>query len=352
VNEFALIKRYFKQHGSITSDDSAQNVVIGIGDDCAVLVPDPGSEIVVTTDTLVAGVHFPEHANPALIAQRALRVNLSDIAAMGATPCWFLLALTLPELDEVWLERFSGGLREVSDTYDCSLVGGDTTRGPLTVTVSVLGRVPAGAALVRSGACVGDKVYVTGSLGDAGAGLGLLKGTNSDSGSFGSDSFDRDGFDGNSSKNNRPESRVSTGVSDYLLERFWQPTPRLVEGQILRDYASAAIDISDGLLADLGHICEVSNVGAELIMDSIPLSTSLTEVATKKEALALALTAGDDYELCFTVPQEKVAELESKIDAGLLSAQRVGGIVRGEGVICLDEDGLIVNFPIMGYQHF
>ena len=337
VNEFALIKQYFEQHSSITSDDSAQNVVAGIGDDCAVLAPDPDSEIVVTTDTLVAGIHFPEQANPALIAQRALRVNLSDIAAMGAMPRWFLLALTLPELDENWLEAFSCGLREVSDGFNCPLVGGDTTQGPLSITITMLGSMPVGAALLRSGACVGDTVYVTGSLGDAAAGLAILK----------ADKFSDDSF-----TNSPTQGPVSTSHEQYLLERFWRPSPRLLEGQLLRDYASAAIDISDGLLADLGHICEASGVGAELAPASMPLSTQLMGTVTKKEATTLALTAGDDYELCFTVPSDKVADLESKIDAGLLSARRVGDIVPGKGVICLDTDGLTVNFPNTGFQHF
>ena len=346
MNEFALIKHYFDQHNCVAAGD-ALGIVRGIGDDCAVLAPDADGEIVITTDTLVAGVHFPEQANPGLIAQRALRVNLSDIAAMGATPRWFLLALTLPALDNVWLEAFSSGLRAVSDIFNCPLVGGDTTRGPLTITITMVGGVPTGTALLRSGACVGDRVYVTGFLGDAAAGLGILKDTD-----FSGGGFDNDGLENNSAGQGPGETSVYKTNEQYLLGRFWQPSPRISEGLLLRDYASAAIDISDGLLADLGHICEASSVGAELTLASIPLSVPLTEVVTQAEATRLSLTAGDDYELCFTVPPEKVAGLESRINTGLLSARNIGEIVPGEHVKCLDSEGLAVDFPNEGYQHF
>ncbi|MBV1931550.1 MAG: thiamine-phosphate kinase [Porticoccaceae bacterium] len=334
MNEFALIKRYFERsdddksdHGGAVVQAPAQGVVQGIGDDCAVLSTDPDYETVISTDTLISGVHFPENSDSRLIAQRALRVNLSDIAAMGGQPSAFLLALTLPELNETWLEGFSRGLREVSDTYSCPLVGGDTTRGPLSITISILGTVPRGRALFRSGAQVGDTIYVTGYLGDGAAGLGLLDVPIQGDGS---------------------EARSV----DYLQKRYWQPDPRVSEGLILRDYASAAIDISDGLLADLGHILRASCVGAELTMASIPLSAPLIDTGTKKEAITLALTGGDDYELCFTVPIDKVAMLELKVREGLLSAFRIGEISAKEGLICRDGSGTVVDFSDAGYQHF
>lgn len=334
MNEFALIKRYFERSDDDKSDHNeavvqapVQQVVQGIGDDCAVLRTDPDHETVMSTDTLVSGVHFPENSDPHLIAQRALRVNLSDIAAMGGQPSAFLLALTLPELDEAWLAGFSHGLREVSDAYSCPLVGGDTTRGPLSITISILGTVPRGRALLRSGAQAGDAIYVTGYLGDGAAGLGLLGAL-----------VQIDGIEARS--------------VDYLKKRYWQPDPRVSEGLILRDYASAAIDISDGLLADLGHIKEASQVGAELNLASIPLSVPLIDTRTKTEAMTLALTGGDDYELCFTVPTDKVAMLELKIREGLLSAHRIGEISAKEGLICRDASGIVVDFSDAGYQHF
>lgn len=334
MNEFALIKRYFERSDDDKSDHSGavleaplQSVVQGIGDDCAVLSTDPDYETVMSTDTLISGVHFPENSDPRLIAQRALRVNLSDIAAMGGQPSAFLLALTLPELNETWLEGFSLGLRQVSDAYCCPLVGGDTTRGPLNITISILGTVPRGRALFRGGAQVGDAIYVTGCLGDSAAGLGLLDAPGQGDGS---------------------EARSV----DYLKKRYWQPSPRVSEGLILRDYASAAIDISDGLLADLGHILRASLVGAELTLASIPLSAPLVDTRAKTKAMTLALTGGDDYELCFTVPTDKVAMLELKVREGLLSAHRIGEISAKEGLICRDVNGIVVDFSDTGYQHF
>lgn len=333
MNEFALIKHYFERRDDNKSDGRStvkipvQGVVLGIGDDCAVLRTDPQYETVISTDTLVSGIHFPENSNPRLIAQRALRVNLSDVAAMGGQPSAFLLALTLPEVNETWLEGFSQGLGEVSDAYDCPLVGGDTTRGPLSITISILGTVPRGRALLRSGAQVGDGVYVTGFLGDGAAGLGLLD------------------------MQAQGDGREARSVS-YLQKRYWQPDPRVREGLILRDYASAAIDISDGLLADLGHILSESCVGAELTLASIPQSSPLIETRTKPEAMALALTGGDDYELCFTVPAGKVAMFEQKVSEGLLSVHRIGEISAKEGLICRDATGIVVEFSNAGYQHF
>ncbi len=328
MNEFALIKRYFERpDGAAYTTSGDSGVVLGIGDDCAIISPDSDEETVITTDTLVAGVHFPERADPQLIAQRALRINLSDIAAMGAQPRWFLLALTLPELDEAWLEAFSLGLREVADHYHCVLMGGDTTRGPLTITITMLGTVPRGKALVRRGAQVGDAVYITGCLGDAAAGLRILQG----------------GF---------VNDELTAADAEYLLSRYWQPAPRISEGLMLRDFASAAIDISDGLLADLGHISAASGVAAELATNLIPVSDELTKAVDEQELMATALTAGDDYELCFTVPLNKVASLESQIDAGILIAKRLGDIVSGSGVMCRNSKGQICEFADAGYQHF
>lgn len=360
LDEFALIQRYFSggkfAPGAFSRKDSTRadamgedtagtgaaemgaeyqgadckitgnGVVLGIGDDCAIL--QPGSdELVVSTDTLVAGVHFPEQSAAAEIAQKALRVNLSDIAAMGGRPKWFLLALTLPEADESWLADFARGLHQVADAFQCALVGGDTSRGPLlTITITVLGSASPGRALRRSGARPGDRIYVTGSLGDAAAGLAIAQGT------------------------------IDTATNDtdhkYLTERFWRPAPRIAEGQLLQAYASAAIDISDGLLADLGHIVTASGVGAAIDVVTLPLSRSLNAVASPEQALRWALTGGDDYELCFTVPPERCADFEAAIAAATMDATAIGVIVPGSAVVCHDAEGHVLDVATAGYRHF
>ena len=328
LDEFALIKRYFdRSRAGVETAHDKSGVRLGIGDDCAIVQLSSTEELVISTDTLVGGVHFPEHSDPALIAQRALRVNLSDLAAMGGQARWLLLALTLPEADEPWLASFSEGLHEVAALYNCALIGGDTTRGPLSITITVGGSVPSGKALVRHDARIGDSVYVTGSLGDAAAGLALIQGR-----------IER--------------GRVSTEHQKYLLERFWRPTPRLAEGLLLRNYASAAIDISDGLVADLGRIVERSGVGGELQLTTLPLSPALVEAASEGEASVWAASAGDDYELCFTVPAQNIAALEADIAAGLLQAQAIGRIVPGSGVLCRDAHGQSKDFSDQGYSHF
>lgn len=274
-------------------------------------------------DTLVADVHFPADAAPELIAERALRVNLSDLAAMGATPLWFTLGLTLPISDPVWLEHFSRGLFAVADEFGCTLVGGDTTRGPLSLTLQVHGAVDADLALRRSGAQVGDLVCVTGTLGDGAAALAAM------------------------------QDRLWVGgdASAYLQERFYRPRPQLLEGQLLLGIASAALDISDGLIADLGHICQRSGVGAAIDLERLPLSSAVKANVDNAKATAWALAGGDDYQLCFTVPQAKLAALQLLIDSGQLEATVVGEVLAGSGVICRQQ-GVEVNMAATGYNHF
>ncbi|MBQ0719824.1 MAG: thiamine-phosphate kinase [Gammaproteobacteria bacterium] len=319
ADEFSLIKRYFSNCGAAGSA-----TLLGVGDDCALLAPPVGEVLAVTTDTLLAGVHFPDNSPARLIAQRALAVNLSDMAAMGATPRWFQLALTMPDADQDWLAGFSAGLDAMARQFNCALVGGDTTRGPLTISITLMGTVPAAQALKRSGAKPGDRIYVTGSLGDGAAGLAALEG------------------------------KLSASVEDcaYFNDRFWQPQARVAQGLELREFASAAIDISDGLLADLGHITEASEVGALLEVDKLPLSQALHRAAGSKLGLSWALTGGDDYELCFTVPANGLAQCQRLIDTGLLSATPIGQIIDGQGVRCVDEDGQSVAVECSGYKHF
>ncbi len=326
MHEFELIQRYFSRapHG--------EGVMLGVGDDAALLQVPPGQTLAVSVDTLVAGVHFPADAPAQEIAQRALRVNLSDLAAMGAKPAWFTLALTLPEVNEPWLADFSRGLYAAADEFSCALVGGDTTAGPLSVTVQVMGFVSAERALRRSGAGVGDTVFVTHCLGDGAAGLAVVEG-----------------------KMLQGATALDENHKAYLRQRFYRPQPRVREGQLLAGLASAAQDISDGLLADLGHICNASGVGAELELTSLPLSPALQALNDSSQVLPWALSGGDDYELCFTLPAARLAQLNKMITGGLLQATAIGKIVAGSGVRCLSS-GQPVTFDARkytdGYRHF
>ncbi len=318
--EFSLIQA-IRERCAVTRDD----VRLGIGDDGAVLAIPGGFELIVSTDTLVAGVHFPINTAAEEIGWKALAVNLSDLAAMGAMPAWATLALTLPVADIDWVQDFADGFAQLARQYQLALVGGDTTQGPLTITVTVHGFVPTGQALLRSGARVGDTVWVTGTLGDAAAGLQLL-GDNSD---LGNDS------------------------SMALLKRLNRPSPRIAAGVALRGIASAAIDVSDGLLADLGHICTQSCVGAELAVAMLPASAALGALFDADQRRGLQLTGGDDYELCFTVPREKTAALAQSLVHFDCGAACVGEITGGDGVRVNKSDGGEMALPqLRGFEHF
>jgi thiamine-monophosphate kinase len=291
LGEFELIYRYFSSFGRGSA------VELGVGDDCAIFQFEPGESIVTSVDTMVAGRHFPEYAFPEDIGYRAVAAATSDLAAMGARPLGMTLALTLPEADELWLHAFSEGVGQASRAFDLPLVGGDTTRGSLTISVQVLGAVPAGAALLRSGARPGDRVCVSGTLGDAAAGLALENG----------------------------ELVVEPDEAEYLSSRFHRPTPRLTLGQELLGRASSCIDISDGLLADAGHVASASGVAIRIEADSLPLSPVLLGLADRPQSLRWALAGGDDYELCFTLPGEE------RVPAGCCV---IGAVSAGEGVSC------------------
>ncbi|HEY8386365.1 MAG TPA: thiamine-phosphate kinase [Porticoccaceae bacterium] len=314
VAEFDLIRHFFSGIGS------GPHVVKGVGDDCAIIAPPPGCQLVVTTDTLVEGVHFPAACDARVLGRRALRVNLSDLAAMGADVLGIQLALTLPRADADWLAAFSAGLAADCEAFACPLLGGDTTRGPLTVTITALGTVPVGNALLRSGARPGDRLYVTGSLGDARGALEVM---------------DEHG-----------------GGGGALAQRYWLPQPRLTAGVLLRGLASAALDISDGLAQDAGHIARASGVGCRIEVASLPVSAALAGIVDRDRALLWALTGGDDYELCFTVPPHNVPAVERALnDAGEAYA-RIGEMVVGEGVTCLDGEGQPMTVERGGYAHF
>ncbi len=327
-SEFDLIAQFF------THPSQRCDVALGVGDDCALLHPPAGSVLAVTVDTLVAGVHFPEDAYPADIGWKALAVNLSDLAAMGAKPAWITLALTLPVADPAWLAPFAQGLMALAKCHDVALVGGDTTRGPLAITIQALGFCPAGKALRRSGAQPGDGIYVTGTLGDGALGLAVHQGR---------------------MMVTDPSQRA------YLLQRLHRPEPRLQAGQALRGIASAAIDISDGLVADLGHILQASGVGGGLYVSQLPRYLLTTSTLTESQWLNLILGGGDDYQLCFTVPSEKIDEL-NLVDLGI-TYHRIGTVEKELG---LRWQGLpdsmiaeklasgweILRSAITGYQHF
>ena len=318
--EFQLIRQFFQRE---QAEQPAAGVLLGIGDDCALLDIPVGKQLAVSVDTLVAGVHFPTDADPELIAERALRTNLSDLAAMGAEPLWFTLALTLPHADEEWLRSFSRGLFACAREYNIALVGGDTTSGPLSITIQVMGVTAPGAALRRDGANIGDFILVTNTLGDGAAALAAIQKTHI----------------------------FADEHTDYLLQRFYRPTPRLVESAMICTIASSALDISDGLVADLQHICDASDLGAVIDVENVPLSPALQSLNNVPQALEWALSGGDDYELCFTVPPEKMADIAMLIAQGKLQATVIGEMVAGNKVIC-EYEGQPFELTKTGYQHF
>lgn len=320
MNEFELIRQFFQRE---QVESPPAGVVLGIGDDGALLQPPPDKQLAVSVDTLVADVHFPADADPEQIAERALRVNLSDLAAMGADPLWFTLALTLPDTDEDWLRAFSRGLFRVAREFNCALVGGDTTAGPLSITLQVMGAVTPHLALRRDGASPGDYVVVTNYLGDGAAALAVIQ----------------------------QRVQLEAEHETYLRERFYCPQPRLYEAGLLRGIASAALDISDGLVADLGHICAASDLAAILDVDNLPLSPASLAAGDLDQARHWALTGGDDYELCFTVSPGKMPELAMLIAEGKLNATVVGELIPGRGVTC-ELHGEPFELTRQGYQHF
>jgi len=316
--EFDLINR-IRARTTVRAD-----VVLGIGDDAALLQPRAGEQLVITADTLNSGVHFPAETPAFDIGWKTLAVNLSDLAAMGARPAWCTLALSLPQADADWIEGFADGFFALADEHDIVLVGGDTTRGPLSLSVTAMGQVAPGQALRRDRAQVGDDIWVSGTLGDAAGALRLWQ-------------------------QNRLKVAVATLLNDdeTLRQRLLRPVPRVTLGLRLRAYAHAAVDISDGLLSDLGHIAARSGVRADVEADALPISSALRAQLGREGARDCALRGGDDYELCFTVApsqRDAIHALSASLD---LPLTRIGRIVEGQGVHCADvaaSDG--------GYEHF
>lgn len=316
LGEFDVIARYFSRPAG------RKDVLLGVGDDAALLLPPAGQALVAATDTLVEGRHFLPGTPAAVVGHQALAVNLSDLAAMGAEPAWALLSLSMPEPDERWLEDFARGLYALAEMHGVALVGGDTVSGPRVVTVEVLGFVPPEAALRRSGARPGDLVYVSGTPGEAAAGLDLLQ-----SGTAGFDSSDR------------------------RVRRFLQADPRLALGRALRGLATAAMDVSDGLLGDLGKLAAASRVGVRLDLDLLPVAPVLADHYERGQCEHYVLHGGDDYELLFTSPPAQVAALEAVAQAAGVALHEIGAVVAGSGVTCT-RAGQIETVAGHGYDHF
>ncbi|WP_113627187.1 thiamine-phosphate kinase [Pectobacterium peruviense] len=318
--EFDLIARYFNRVRS-----SRRDVELGIGDDCALLTVADKQMLAVSTDTLVSGVHFLPDIDPADLGYKSLAVNLSDLAAMGADPAWLSLAITLPQSNSQWLSAYSDSLFELLDYYGMQLVGGDTTRGPLSLTLTIHGLVPVGRALTRRGARIGDWIYVTGSLGDSAAGLAIL------------------------------QNRLHVdddGARQGLLQRHLRPQPRILQGQALRDLASSAIDLSDGLISDLQHILKASECGARIHLDAIPQSDWLRSCTDEEQALRWALSGGEDYELCFTVPEINRGALELALGHLGAAYTCIGQIGPSSEGLRFFRDNKATELNWKGYDHF
>ncbi|MBU3616640.1 thiamine-phosphate kinase [Polynucleobacter sp. JS-Polo-80-F4] len=318
LGEFDLIDRFFKTGADSMPTNADEAIALGIGDDCALIKPPANEEIAITSDMLVEGRHFFAGADPALLARKALAVNLSDLAAMGARPLGFTLALALPAVDEVWLEAFSKGLFASAKEYSCPLIGGDTTAGPLTISITAFGAIPTGKAIRRSGAKAGDDVWVSGTVGDARLSLAAL----------------------------RHELNLSSEDLQQIEHRMHQPTPRLELGLHLREVATAALDVSDGLVGDLMHILKQSQVDAEIDLDKLPKSNILKKQESSIQNL-FAASGGDDYELCFTASSSQREKIQAISKSLKLPLTLIGKILPKKGVeakvYLLDASGTLLG---------
>ncbi|AWL11425.1 Thiamine-phosphate kinase [Saliniradius amylolyticus] len=319
MQEFDIIDSFFR-----TRSHQRRDVEVGIGDDCAVTQVPEGQSLCTTTDTLVEGVHFPKDTPVQAIAEKAMAVNLSDLAAMGAEPAWVSLSLSLPEVDECWLNAFSNGIQQMCEYYGVQLIGGDTVRGPLSITITAQGFVPNEQALTRSHARPGDWLYVTGTLGDAGLALDYLNG----------------------------KRQLPLNARNEVLTRFQTPTPRVLTGTALRRIASSCIDVSDGLVADLHHILHASGCGASIQLEKLPLSEAMRASVSEEDAFEYALNSGDDYELLFTVSEEQKGNLELALAAACVSATCIGQLNGKTGKVELRHGEQPYSSRGHGYEHF
>ena len=316
LGEFALISRYFTR--------SSSSATLGIGDDAALLAPSPGKVLAVSTDMLVSGRHFFDDADPYLLGRKSLAVNLSDMAAMGALPRWVTLSLALPEADEAWLAQFANGFFSIADEYKVELVGGDTTRGPLTICVQIMGETNTELALRRDGARVGDTIWVSGELGAAALVLLHL----------------------------RNKILLPSDALARCASRLHDPTPRVVLGLALQGIAGSAIDISDGLIGDLGHILQQSKVGAAIRLPDVPCAKDLVPHLAQSWGQQALLAGGDDYELCFTALPQQTGAIEAVSRKIGLALAPIGKIVAGSGLIIRDQSGNSLNADYQSFDHF
>ena len=320
MNEFELIQHFFTRSACA---QGGENIPLGIGDDCALLQIPTGHYCAVSTDSLVSGVHFPKDSPPFLLGQRVLAVAVSDLAAMGAKPLGFTLAITLEQIDTPWIQAFSEGLSTMAQHCAIALIGGDTTRGPLAMTVTVMGAVPANHGLLRSGAQVGDLLCVSGPLGAAAAALPFVLGQVA-------------------------ADTVPAEAQQQLLAAYWTPQPQLELGRWLLGKASAALDISDGLLADCGHIAKASKVALQIEQARVPIAAAVLRAVGDADALQCALSGGDDYQLAFTIAASYLEALQQRFTA----VQVIGRVSAGQGVQLLDSAGQSIQCAHLGYQHF
>ncbi len=331
MGEFDLIERYFKR--------PARKAALGVGDDCALIMPTAGMQLAISSDMLVEGRHFLSTVHPSHLGHKALAVNLSDLAASGAEPLAFTLALALPRVDEAWLAGFSEGLFRLADAHNCELIGGDTTQGPLNICITVFGEVPPGDALLRHNAQVGDDIYISGTVGDARLALEVFRGT----------------------------QRLDANVFEQVRARMEQPTPRVQLGLELRAIANATIDVSDGLLGDLGHILKRSNVGAEINTDWLQAAGSFSGSLNEhthagispwlaalpfNKRLEFALSGGDDYELCFTAPVNQRELVHAAAWESDTPVTRIGRITEASGLVVLDPQGQPITRRFASFDHF
>ncbi len=331
-SEFDLIRRYFSDSGL---GFEKRGVELGIGDDAALLEVPADKLLAMSMDVLVSGIHFPSSADPSLVAKRALAVNLSDLAAMGAEPYCFTLGLVLPLIDEVWLEKFSAGLLELATQYNCPLVGGDISRGPLSLGIQVQGLCSKSQGLRRKGAEAGDKIYVSGTLGDGAIALLTL----------GLDSHLGEDFE-------LCVEKPTDACLNFFEEAYYKPNPRIELALAATRLISSCIDISDGLGGDLQHILDASGVAARLKLGQIPYSKPAMCCVNKQNRLLAALYGGDDYELCFTVPVDACADLERVAGQLDVRVTCIGEIVAGHGIECFDAGGSLRNLDSFSFQHF
>jgi thiamine-monophosphate kinase len=324
LSEFELIDRFFRDCGARRPD-----VALGVGDDAALLDCPPGMQLVATMDTLVQGNHFLRHFPAEAVGHRALAVNLSDLAAMGAKPAWALLALTLEKADPEWLTAFARGFGALARQHNVALVGGNTTAGPLCISVQVLGHAPRPPAMLRSGARAGDVVFVSGHPGDSTAGLAFELGKLKVDAAAG----------------------ITEDVAAYLRQRFHFPTPRVELGLRLREFASACIDVSDGLLGDAGKLAHASGCGVRIAWEQLPVSSQLVAAVGEQGAREMALTGGEDYELCFAVSPESVPRMTERLPPQQWGYAAIGVLTASAGAE-VTRGGTVMEFSHSGWDHF